>query len=311
MKCSWGRHPSTPPSGVQTSLMLAAAAGLNPLAMGSAGARGRRGRRRGWGLAQRSTGAALQACRCVMQGLGKGSSGAAALASAPACPPLLVRPYSILGSCVPGSSAAPAAPCTEQSSCCSASVAAGMLGHFGMGGHGGMGGPMGMMGGGGMMGMQGMQGMPMSAAGAAGGRAGGRAGKRCLLGAWAVLCHMQDVRARLAGRVSDPDLPLHPTVATASPHPPPPPNRRPVSDPRRAGAAGRDGRRRRHGRHVPQQPPRHALRPGQRRRAAGTGGAPGVRAGYVRGVARGFLCRRERCGGSDGGVPLVEHQLGV
>ncbi|PSC75397.1 oligouridylate-binding 1-like [Micractinium conductrix] len=37
MKCSWGRHPSTPPSGVQTSLMLAAAAGLNPLAMGSAG----------------------------------------------------------------------------------------------------------------------------------------------------------------------------------------------------------------------------------------------------------------------------------
>lgn len=38
MKCSWGRHPNTPPSGVQTSLMLAAAAGLNPLAMGSAGA---------------------------------------------------------------------------------------------------------------------------------------------------------------------------------------------------------------------------------------------------------------------------------
>lgn len=37
MKCSWGRHPNTPPSGVQTSLMLAAAAGLNPLAMGSAG----------------------------------------------------------------------------------------------------------------------------------------------------------------------------------------------------------------------------------------------------------------------------------
>ena len=37
LKCSWGRHPNTPPSGVQTSLMLAAAAGLNPLAMGSAG----------------------------------------------------------------------------------------------------------------------------------------------------------------------------------------------------------------------------------------------------------------------------------
>ncbi|KAL4437767.1 hypothetical protein ABPG77_005679 [Micractinium sp. CCAP 211/92] len=37
MKCSWGRHPSTPPSSVQTSLMLAAAAGLNPLAMGNTG----------------------------------------------------------------------------------------------------------------------------------------------------------------------------------------------------------------------------------------------------------------------------------
>lgn len=40
MKCSWGRHPNTPPSGVQTSLMLAAAAGLNPLAMGSGGEEG-------------------------------------------------------------------------------------------------------------------------------------------------------------------------------------------------------------------------------------------------------------------------------
>lgn len=43
MKCSWGRHPSTPPSSVQTSLMLAAAAGLNPLAMGSAGMLGHGG----------------------------------------------------------------------------------------------------------------------------------------------------------------------------------------------------------------------------------------------------------------------------
>lgn len=48
MKCSWGRHPSTPPSSVQTSLMLAAAAGLNPLAMGSAGGRkGLRGQLQG------------------------------------------------------------------------------------------------------------------------------------------------------------------------------------------------------------------------------------------------------------------------
>jgi hypothetical protein len=38
MKCSWGRHPNTPPSGVQTSLMLAAAAGINPLTMVSPGA---------------------------------------------------------------------------------------------------------------------------------------------------------------------------------------------------------------------------------------------------------------------------------
>lgn len=36
VKCSWGRHPSTPPSGVQTSLMLAAAAGISPLTLGSA-----------------------------------------------------------------------------------------------------------------------------------------------------------------------------------------------------------------------------------------------------------------------------------
>ncbi|KAL4537847.1 hypothetical protein Ndes2526B_g04291 [Nannochloris sp. 'desiccata'] len=31
LKCSWGRHPNTPPSGVQASLMLAAAAGIGPL----------------------------------------------------------------------------------------------------------------------------------------------------------------------------------------------------------------------------------------------------------------------------------------
>eukprot|EP00887_Chlorella_sp_A99_P001281 scaffold14.g1281.t1 len=37
VKCSWGRHPGMPPTGVQTSLMLAAAAGLNPLAMGAGG----------------------------------------------------------------------------------------------------------------------------------------------------------------------------------------------------------------------------------------------------------------------------------
>lgn len=34
LKCSWGRHPNTPPSGVQASLMLAAAAGIAPLGMG-------------------------------------------------------------------------------------------------------------------------------------------------------------------------------------------------------------------------------------------------------------------------------------
>lgn len=33
LKCSWGRHPNTPPSGMQTSLMLAAAAGIGPLAL--------------------------------------------------------------------------------------------------------------------------------------------------------------------------------------------------------------------------------------------------------------------------------------
>lgn len=33
LKCSWGRHPNTPPSGVKTNLMLAAAAGINPMAM--------------------------------------------------------------------------------------------------------------------------------------------------------------------------------------------------------------------------------------------------------------------------------------
>lgn len=37
LKCSWGRHPGMPPSGVQTSLMLAAAAGLGPMALGAGG----------------------------------------------------------------------------------------------------------------------------------------------------------------------------------------------------------------------------------------------------------------------------------
>jgi len=31
LKCSWGRHPNTPPSGVQASLMLAAASGIGPV----------------------------------------------------------------------------------------------------------------------------------------------------------------------------------------------------------------------------------------------------------------------------------------
>ena len=56
VKCSWGRHPNTPPSGVQASLMLAAAAGLNPLALGQnagpcvprGGAVGRWEVREGW-----------------------------------------------------------------------------------------------------------------------------------------------------------------------------------------------------------------------------------------------------------------------
>ena len=34
LKCSWGRHPNMPPSGVQASLMLAAAAGVGPMGMG-------------------------------------------------------------------------------------------------------------------------------------------------------------------------------------------------------------------------------------------------------------------------------------
>lgn len=37
IKCSWGRHPNAPPGNVQASLMLAAAAGINPLAMAQNG----------------------------------------------------------------------------------------------------------------------------------------------------------------------------------------------------------------------------------------------------------------------------------
>ena len=40
LKCSWGRHPNTPPSGMQASLMLAAAAGIGPLAVPQGGGGG-------------------------------------------------------------------------------------------------------------------------------------------------------------------------------------------------------------------------------------------------------------------------------
>ncbi len=130
MKCSWGRHPNTPPSGVQTSLMLAAAAGLNPLAMGSAGGL------RGWAAA--AIGKAMrQGLLAVpaVAGAGRGSCWA----------------------CLRWQDSTYSTPATQRitqptcSRCLSRAAAASWLAGMlpgGMGGHGGMAGHMSMMGGG-------------------------------------------------------------------------------------------------------------------------------------------------------------------
>ena len=60
IKCSWGRHPAVLPSGMQANLMLAAAAGMGPLAIQAPGVPMNMGGMLGMPMAQNATGAILQ-----------------------------------------------------------------------------------------------------------------------------------------------------------------------------------------------------------------------------------------------------------